>query len=166
MKIQARIREILKGLLENMQKQRKVIMILSCFVVFTTTYLLILPAFTLDKDEAADQGGIDVPGIEQSAADETAQADVAADGRERSEAKKSAASQNTSKANENSKAKTEDSSTVTLQNDESDDLVVAVEGKDAGLSEDMNVSVREIDQSDKDQKEEYDSLYNDALEAV
>ena len=30
----------------------------------------------------------------------------------------------------------------------------------------MSVAVREIDQSDKKQKEEYDSLYNDALEAV
>ena len=36
-------------------------------VVFVTTYMLILPAITLEIDKAAAQGGIDVPGIEQTA---------------------------------------------------------------------------------------------------
>lgn len=36
-------------------------MVLSCVVVFITTYALILPAITLEQDEAAKQGGIDVP---------------------------------------------------------------------------------------------------------
>ena len=35
-------------------------------VVFVTTYMLILPAITLEIDKAAEQGGIDVPGIEQT----------------------------------------------------------------------------------------------------
>lgn len=35
-------------------------MVLSCFVVFVTTYALILPAITLDQEEAERQGGIDV----------------------------------------------------------------------------------------------------------
>lgn len=42
---------------------------LSCVVVFITTYALILPAITLEKDEAVKQGGIDVPAQSVSDAD-------------------------------------------------------------------------------------------------
>ena len=38
---------IIQRILGNIQEQRKLIMLLSC-VVFITTYLLILPAFTLE----------------------------------------------------------------------------------------------------------------------
>ena len=41
-------------------------MALSCLVVFVTTYVLILPAFTLEKDTALQQGGIDVPVAEET----------------------------------------------------------------------------------------------------
>lgn len=44
-----------------MRARKVYITVLSCFVVFVATYLLILPALTLDQDEAAKQGGIDVP---------------------------------------------------------------------------------------------------------
>lgn len=44
-----------------MHKRRRVVLALSCIVVFVTTYVLILPAFTLDADKAAEQGGIDIP---------------------------------------------------------------------------------------------------------
>ena len=44
---------------------KSLVIALSAIVVFTTTYLLILPAFTLDQQEAADQGGIDVA-VEQT----------------------------------------------------------------------------------------------------
>ena len=65
-------REIIKSFLENIHEWQKLVLALSCLVVFITTYMLILPAFTLDKEEASEQGGIDVPGVEQSAdADET-----------------------------------------------------------------------------------------------
>lgn len=55
-----RMNRLIKNILENMHGQRRMILLLSCIVVFTTTYLLILPAFTLDKEEAAEQGGIDL----------------------------------------------------------------------------------------------------------
>lgn len=42
-------------------------MTLAAIVVFTTTYMLILPAFTLDSQSAAEQGGIDVPAVETTA---------------------------------------------------------------------------------------------------
>ncbi len=41
-------------------------MVLSCFVVFVTSYMLILPAVTLDQEEAERQGGIDVTTEQQA----------------------------------------------------------------------------------------------------
>ena len=73
MDIKTKIKQLITALLNNMEERKKWILALSCLVVFFTTYLLILPAFTLDKEEATEQGGIDVPGVELSAeADETA----------------------------------------------------------------------------------------------
>ena len=144
MNILSEIRKIINILLENIHERRKLILALSCIVVFVTTYILILPAFTLDKEEAAEQGGIDVPASAQTIDTDNTSEEVL------------------TKETRNSDA----SSEVTLQNDESDDYIVAVEGKNAGLSEDMSVKVREIDQSSKKLKKEYDSLYSDALEAV
>ena len=155
MEIKTKLKQLIMTLLDNIHEQRKLILALSCVVVFVTTYVLILPAFTLDKEEASEQGGIDVPGIEQSDdADETVEKPVV---------KKSAKSAGKETAKANTKEKSAD---ITLENDESDDFSVAVEGKEAVLSDDMSVAVREIDQSDKKQKKEYESLYNDALEAV
>ena len=155
MEIKTKFKQLITVLLSNIQERKKWILALSCLVVFFTTYLLILPAFTLDKEEAAEQGGVDVPGVEQSVdADNTAE-DLTVN-----EPAK-AAKKETNKSDAKKK-----SADVILENDESDDFVVAVESKDAVLSEDMSVAVREIDQSDKKQKKEYESLYNDALEAV
>ena len=72
MKNKTNIKQLITTLLNSMKERKKWVLALSCLVVFCTTYLLILPAFTLDKEEASEQGGIDVPGVEQSAdADET-----------------------------------------------------------------------------------------------
>lgn len=187
MNIQTRIRELIKVLIENMHEKRKMILVLSCLVVFITTYMLILPAFTLDKEEASEQGGIDVPGTEQSAeaneddatqAESVSKEDTDSDAKEEIKAEEKETgtpvetdtakptAQESKKHEAASEAKDKTPSKVTLQNDESDGFVVAVEGEDAGLSEDMSVAVREIDQSDKKQKKEYESLYSDALEAV
>ena len=61
MKILDKIKNLIRLLLDNIHKKRKVVLALSCIVVFVTTYVLILPAFTLDEKEAAEQGGIDLP---------------------------------------------------------------------------------------------------------
>ena len=48
-------------------KARKtLLLVLSCFVVFITSYMLILPAVTLDQEEAERQGGIDVTTEQQT----------------------------------------------------------------------------------------------------
>lgn len=57
-------------LLRKKMNLKSLVVTLAAIVVFTTTYLLILPAFTLDKDEAVQQGGIDVV-AEETAAMET-----------------------------------------------------------------------------------------------
>ena len=155
MDIKTKFKQLISALLNNIEERKKWILALSCLVVFFTTYLLILPAFTLDKEEAAEQGGIDVPGVEQSVDSDKTAEDLAVN----KPAK-------TAKKEINKSDAKKKSADVILENDESDDFVVAVEGKDAVLSEDMSVAVREIEQSDKKQKEEYESLYNDALEAV
>lgn len=55
------VRNALKPIYRFAKARKAYITVLSCFVVFVVTYLLILPAITLDQEEAARQGGIDVP---------------------------------------------------------------------------------------------------------
>ena len=47
-------------------RARRLALVLSCLVIFVTTYLLILPAFTLEKDKALEQDGIDLPSVEET----------------------------------------------------------------------------------------------------
>ena len=53
--------EKLKNIIEKTSKYKAIVLSLAVVVVFITTYLLILPAFTLEKDKAEEQGGIDLP---------------------------------------------------------------------------------------------------------
>ncbi|MBR2541216.1 MAG: InlB B-repeat-containing protein [Mogibacterium sp.] len=62
----------LAAFLKGKMNMRSLVMTLAVLVVFVTTYLLILPAFTLEKDEAVRQGGIDVVAIESAAENEDA----------------------------------------------------------------------------------------------
>ncbi|MBR3125701.1 MAG: VWA domain-containing protein [Mogibacterium sp.] len=55
---------------------KSLVVTLAAIVVFTTTYLLILPAFTLDKEEAVEQGGIDVVAVETAADADQAEKDA------------------------------------------------------------------------------------------
>jgi len=159
------IKQIIIRLIETMYRSRKVLLAFSCLVVFIVTYVLILPAFTLEKDEAEELGGIDVPGVEQTADEDETSAGkhaVTESGKAATDEAKETKPEKASKEDKKSK----EAAAVTLQNDESEDYTIAVEGKDDVLSGDMSVNVREIDQSTKKLKKEYDSLYKDALEAV
>ena len=57
------------------KKNKSWLVALSAIVVFCTTYVLILPAITLEQDEAAKQGGIDVPAAEMDVDADQAEAD-------------------------------------------------------------------------------------------
>ena len=60
-------RRSLNTLIEILRRNRLLLLTLSAAVVFVISYLLILPALTLDQEEAAQQGGIDVVTEEQVA---------------------------------------------------------------------------------------------------
>ena len=71
MTLKDKIRYLVLKLAENLHKRKRTVLALSCFVVFVTTYLLILPAFTLEKEKAAEQGGITVPVSVEDASDQS-----------------------------------------------------------------------------------------------
>ena len=64
------------GVLSFAKNKRNYLLALSVAIVFVTTYLLILPAMTLDEQEAEKQGGIDVPKQEQVVSEEKADKEV------------------------------------------------------------------------------------------
>ena len=64
---------MLAAILEWTKKNKSWLLALSIIVVFCTTYALILPALTLEEQEAARQGGIELAS-EQENADSTADA--------------------------------------------------------------------------------------------
>lgn len=80
------------ALLKKKMNFKSLVITLAAIVVFTTTYLLVLPAFTLDKEEAAEQGGIDVAveqtveTVDEEAPAEQAEEPAAADQNESAEA--------------------------------------------------------------------------------
>ena len=55
-----RIIQALKSIVVSKKSFRRLILVLSVIVAFGATYLLIMPAFTLDKEEAVREGGIDI----------------------------------------------------------------------------------------------------------
>ena len=50
----------LKNIKISRRNAKKVLAVLSAITVFSTTYALILPAITIDKDSAIDEPGLDV----------------------------------------------------------------------------------------------------------
>ena len=59
--------EYIKNLIKQSMKNRRVRLasiVFACIVVFTTTYALILPAITLEKDEANQMAGVHFVGTE------------------------------------------------------------------------------------------------------
>ena len=60
----ANMTNIYKTIYRAIHRNRKLLLSLSAIVVFVTSYMLILPAITLEQDEAQQQGGIDVPARE------------------------------------------------------------------------------------------------------
>ena len=126
-------------------KARKtLLLVLSCFVVFITTYMLILPAITLDQEEAERQGGIDVTAEQQT---ETVQEDNETAG--------------DSEVPEEPVA-SEDAVPTGAITFEGKGFKVQAECADADLPGGTEIVAEEIGKKDKD----FDALYEDALSAV
>lgn len=167
---------------------KSVVVTLAAIVVFTTTYLLILPAFTLDKEEAAEQGGIDVA-VEQTV-DEEAPAEKAeepaAEQKESAEvvkeAEEPAAKEEVKEETASSKQKDSDvkeekkeekdevkllskKKELTAEKEKTDDFTIsAVVDKDAEVPEDVFLQAAELTKDTEDF--DYDKYYNDALKAL
>ena len=124
-------------------------MVLSCLVVFVTTYLLILPAITLDQDEAEKQGGIDVPKQTRQIEDVPVK-DLDLD----SDSKDPGSNAIVLKTEPDVQA---GSISYTGKGYE-----VSADCDGAGLPEGTELTAEEISKSD----DAYDGLYDDALEAV
>ena len=125
--------------IQNMRHARAVIVSLAAVVVFVTTYLLILPALTLDEDEAQRQGGISL--TTEAPAEEAAQG-----------------TEVTPTADQT--APSYKSGELTYEGKTFD--VEATVTENAKLPADTQLKVKEIEKDNKD----YASYYEEALKAV
>ena len=145
MRLRSKVRELITALLDNTHKWRKLVVAFSCIVVFVTTYLLILPAFTLDKEEAAEQGGIDVPAVSQEDSEE-----------------------NTAETGASAKDDIKKDSVKEPMGDpltyEGDGYSVTVDDTSSVLPDDTSVSVEEI--TSETDAEQFDELYRQAEAAI
>ena len=158
-------------------------MALSCLVVFVTTYVLILPAFTLEKDKAIQQGGIDLPVSEVSM--EVSDEDVtdAIESTEPTDDVFTTEDIDASEAADADDADLEDEITDNEVSDASegtcpdnnvdtadplsyknDNYNIAVVDKDNVLPENTEIKVEEIDKAEK--TKEYRKYFKEALTAV
>ena len=167
-----KIKDLLRMLAENIHKRRRVVLALSCVVVFVTTYMLILPAFTLEKSEAAEQGGIDVPGVTTTAEDVSEEDADANDGQadaqdvqtESGKTEDGKVEDSGSKSKDSVEAKADSAQTADPLTFEDEHYTIAVDDKNSVLPENTEIKVEEIDKA-KDEKE-YQKHFDDALAAI
>ena len=131
-------------IVETIRKQRTLFVCICAMVVFVTTYLLILPAITLDKDTAKDQGGIDLPKAEQV--------------QDEDQAKDS----DKSVAEAEDKSASEEQPAGELSYEGDGYKVEAAFDAKAGLPEDTSLEASEIESDNED----YDAWRDEALKAV
>ena len=185
-----RIKNAIIYFLEAANKRRKFVLALSCLVVFVTTYVLILPAFTLDADKAKDQGGIDVPEIAQeddshdkdAAAEDASDKDQDADeaqaksGEDKSKDALDAksddskdAAKDASDAKESDKSdagKAAESKSAEALSYEGKGFAVAVADKSSVLPGDTKLVVEELGQETKSEAKSYQDYCDKALAAI
>ena len=158
-------------LAENIHKRRRVVLALSCVVVFVTTYMLILPAFTLEKTKAAEQGGIDVPGITATTEDVDEEDADANDGQADVQDSQSESGKTEDGKVEDSGSKSKDSDEANADASAEDPLTfedehytIAVDDKNSVLPENTEIKVEEIDKNEDAKK--YQKHFDDALAAI
>ena len=149
-----RIRSKARALIENTNGWRKLAFVFSCIIVFVTAYLLIVPAFTLDKEEAAEQGGIDVPSASRDADEDNDAESVEPSARSSEKDPENVSENDSVKESENeSKAETEEapeagSEAATSAEDlltyEGDGFSITVDDASSVLPDATSVAVEEI----------------------
>jgi len=134
------------------KNRRSVLIALSAAIVFVTTYILILPAITLDQESASEQGGIDVPAAEQQLQDVSqSQEDPASDSEPASKP-----------AAESASDRSAEPAAGQLLYEGKGYTVETAFGKKAGLPENTILSADEITENDED----YSGWRDEALKAV
>lgn len=167
------LKSIIRAFAESIQKQRRLALALSCAVVFATTYMLILPAFTLDRAKALEQGGIDVvqesaeQSVDEPVTEENGSAsessDTAATEKTDGTAKASAEASSDNNDKDSDKAAKERTGAVPLTFS-GDGYTVTVLDEQNVLPAGTEVIVKEIDK-DTDSKA-YSKYVNDSLDAL
>ena len=155
------INRILRILVENIHKRRKAVLALSCLVVFVTTYVLILPAFTLEKDKAVDQGGIDLPISEVSTEvgdedlddsdqeDEVTTEDLDSAQTDSADVAKAAEDEDVDTTGSSESDEVADNEVSDPLRYENDNYNIAVVDKDSVLPANTEIKVEEIDKEEK-----------------
>ena len=59
------IKQTISNLIENVRAHKALIAAISVIVVIVTTYSLIIPASTLEKEKALEMGGIDLETVSE-----------------------------------------------------------------------------------------------------
>ena len=157
-----KLQKTIYNLITGQSRYRKIVMSLAVVVVFVTTYLLILPALTLEKEEAAQQGGIDVPAVTEAAETEDAVSEEAAETEETGETENAEGTEERSEAEgaedstavEQGSDASEDRSAPALRGAAMEKEVLTSDGRnykvtveyadDAGIPQNADLSVTEI----------------------
>ncbi len=188
-----RLKEIIREIISRRSRYRRLVLSLSCVVVFVTTYLLILPAITLEKDKAAEQGGIDVPAaaVEETVDENTTDPDIDidtgtetdidkdidididtdaniaddSDSEEASDPSAKDADKQTADEKDGSVKSAKDTKSEGLVF-EGDDYTVTVIDKNSILPEAVHVESEEIRGEDSKQKKAYDEYVTKTEEAL
>ena len=190
-----RLKEIIREIISRRSRYRRLVLSLSCVVVFVTTYLLILPAITLEKDKAAEQGGIDVPAaaVEETVDENTTDPDIDIDTGTETDIDKdkdidididtdaNIADDSDSEEDSDPSAKDADKQTADEKDGsvksakdtkseglvfEGDDYTVTVIDKNSILPEAVHVESEEIRGEDSKQKKAYDEYVTKTEEAL
>ena len=160
----------LKNIFDKMHQHRGWLLAVSVIVVFITTYLLILPAFTLEKDEAKKQGGIDVASVEQTVSEDgdAAENDEAVAPEASSEQSETTAPAEVEKIESEDTDDSIEAPAVSSEDDsltfEGDKYTVSVIDNKSALPGNTEVKVNEIDK--KSDSDTYKQYYEDALKTV
>lgn len=179
----------LNEILNKTTRTKKLVTVLMVLVVFVTTYILILPAFTLTQEKAEQQGGIDVPAVETTAeeastkeaasTDSKTEAGSEAKAEEKDASKAKAEDKTEGKAKVDAKAETNTSAAKAAAltdplKFEGDGFTVSVDDKKSVLPENTEVIATELLEKPEEgtkaerkaAEETYKNYYDKALEAL
>jgi len=156
----------INAITENLRNWKGIAVALAAVVVFMTTYLLILPAVTLDEETAEAQGGIQVSASEETAdVQDPAEQDadvVNAEGADVVEAEVADVIDDGETASEPEKGKAAKETSISDGGKTYD--VTVTYGEEAGVPQDASLEVSEItNRSDEDQYDKLMSGTEDAL---